>query len=81
MEDEEGVVKLVAERGTGRLLGAHIMGHEASMLIQPLVQAMATAVPVHQLARGPFWIHPALMEVVENALLALDVEVPGDAPL
>jgi mycothione reductase len=36
---------------------------------------------VHQLARGPFWIHPALMEVVENALLALDVEVPEDAPL
>lgn len=81
MEDEEGVVKLVAERSTGRLLGAHIMGHEASLLIQPLVQAMATDVSVHQLARGPYWIHPALTEVVENALLALDVEVPEDAPL
>jgi len=81
MEDEEGVVKLVAERSTGRLLGAHIMGHEASLLIQPLVQAMATDVTVHQLARGPYWIHPALTEVVENALLSLDVEVPEDAPL
>jgi mycothione reductase len=37
--------------------------------------------PVHQLARGPYWIHPALMEVVENALLALDVDVPEDSPL
>lgn len=81
MEDEEGVVKLVAEKSTGRLLGAHIMGHEASILIQPLVQAMATDVPVHILARGPYWIHPALTEVVENALLALDVDLPDDAPL
>ncbi|ALV40112.1 mycothione reductase [Pseudarthrobacter sulfonivorans] len=81
MEDEEGVVKLVAERSSGRLLGAHIMGHEASLLIQPLIQAMATDVSVHQLARGPYWIHPALMEVVENALLALDVDLPENAPL
>ncbi|MCU1518460.1 MAG: mycothione reductase [Pseudarthrobacter sp.] len=81
MEDEEGVVKLVAEKSTGRLLGAHIMGHEASILIQPLVQAMATDVPVQTLARGPYWIHPALTEVVENALLALEVELPDDAPL
>ncbi|WP_432245922.1 mycothione reductase [Arthrobacter sp. G.S.26] len=81
MEDEEGVVKLVAEKATGRLLGAHIMGHEASILIQPLVQAMVAGTTVHQLARGPYWIHPALTEVVENALLALDVDVPADAPL
>lgn len=81
MEDGEGVVKLVAEKSSGRLLGAHILGHEASILLQPLVQAMAGSVPVHELARGPYWIHPALTEVVENALLALDVDLPEDAPL
>ena len=27
------------------------------------------------MARGQYWIHPALSEVVENALLGLDV--PG----
>lgn len=81
MEDSEGIVKLVADKATGSLLGAHIMGHEASLLIQPLVQAMAIPTPVSALARGPFWIHPALTEVVENALLALDVDCPGDAPL
>ena len=32
MEDSEGIVKLIAERSTGRLLGAHILGHEASIL-------------------------------------------------
>ena len=43
MEDTEGIVKLLAHKDTGLLLGAHIMGHEASLLIQPLIQAMATA--------------------------------------
>ena len=57
------------------------MGHEASILIQPLVQAIALSTPVATLARGPYWIHPALTEVVENALLALDVDVPESAPL
>ncbi|MFB0835484.1 mycothione reductase [Arthrobacter halodurans] len=81
MEDTEGVVKLVAERASGKLLGAHIMGHEASLLIQPLVQAMAAGTDAVTLARGPYWIHPALAEVVENALLSLGVDVPADAPL
>jgi mycothione reductase len=81
MEDSEGIVKLIAEKSTGRLLGAHILGHEASILIQPLVQALALGTPVATLARGPYWIHPALTEVVENALLALGVDVPADAPL
>ncbi|MDR6507807.1 mycothione reductase [Arthrobacter oryzae] len=81
MEDSEGIVKLIAEKSTGRLLGAHIVGHEASILIQPLVQAIALSTPVPTLARGPYWIHPALTEVVENALLALEVDRPADAPL
>ncbi|OMH33222.1 mycothione reductase [Tersicoccus sp. Bi-70] len=71
MEDQTGIVKLLAERGSGRLLGAHLMGHEASMLIQPLIQAMHTDLPAHRMARGQYWIHPALTEVVENALLSL----------
>ncbi|GAA1771708.1 mycothione reductase [Pseudarthrobacter sulfonivorans] len=81
MEDAEGIVKLIAEKSTGRLLGAHILGHEASILIQPLVQAIVLSTPVSTLARGPYWIHPALTEVVENALLALDVDLPDNAPL
>ncbi|MCA2243863.1 mycothione reductase [Mycobacterium sp. WUMAC-067] len=70
-EDTTGIVKLVAERGTGRLLGAHIMGHQASSIIQPLIQAMSFGLTAPQMARGQYWIHPALPEVVENALLGL----------
>jgi mycothione reductase len=71
MEDTTGIVKLVAECGTGRLLGAHIMGHQASSIIQPLIQAMSFGLTAPQMARGQYWIHPALPEVVENALLGL----------
>lgn len=72
MEDTTGFVKLIAERGSGRLLGAHIMGHQASSIIQPLIQAMSFGLTAPEMARGQYWIHPALPEVVENALLGLE---------
>jgi len=68
LQDTTGFCKVLAERGSGRLLGAHILGPEASTLIQPLVVAISCDLPVHTLARKPYWIHPALTEVVENAL-------------
>jgi mycothione reductase len=71
MEDTTGVCKLLADPDTGLLLGAHLMGEQASTLIQPLIQAMSFGLTVRDMARGQYWIHPALTEVVENALLAL----------
>ncbi|MCW2758194.1 MAG: mycothione reductase [Nocardioidaceae bacterium] len=72
MEDSGHFVKLVADRSTGTLLGAHLIGPQASILIQPLVQAMSFGQPLADLARGQYWIHPALAEVVENALLGIE---------
>jgi mycothione reductase len=71
MEDTTGIVKLIGERNSGCLLGAHIMGHQASSIIQPLIQAMSFGLTAAEMARGQYWIHPALPEVVENALLGL----------
>ncbi|MFC9789878.1 mycothione reductase [Rhodococcus sp. NPDC127528] len=71
MEDDEGLCKVIADRGTGQLLGAHIIGAQASTLIQPLIQAMSFGLPAREMALGQYWIHPALTEVVENALLGL----------
>ena len=51
------------------LIGAHVMGAQASNLVQPLVQAMTFGRTAQDVAREQYWIHPALMEVVENALL------------
>jgi len=73
MEDTDHFVKLVADRATGLLVGAHLVGPEASSLIQPLIQAMSFGQHPHEVARGQYWIHPALAEVVENALLKLAV--------
>jgi mycothione reductase len=71
MEDTTSVCKLLADPFSRTLIGAHIMGDQASTLIQPLIQAMSFGLPVPEMARGQYWIHPALTEVVENALLAL----------
>jgi mycothione reductase len=76
MEDAVSVCKLLADPDTGLLLGAHILGEQASTLIQPLIQAMSFGLPAREMARGQYWIHPALTEVVENALLALPLEAP-----
>lgn len=73
MEDAAHFVKLLADPADGRLLGAHILGPEASILIQPLIQAMTFGLPAREMARAQYWIHPSLSEVVENALLALPV--------
>ncbi len=71
MEDTTSFVKLVAHAQTRRLLGAHILGPQASSLIQTLVQGMRFGRTVDEMAREQMWIHPALTEVVENALLDL----------
>ncbi|WP_094285666.1 mycothione reductase [Mycobacterium lehmannii] len=76
MEDTSGIAKVIVDDDTGLLLGAHIMGHQASSLIQPVIQGMAFDLPAQEMARGQYWIHPALPEVVENALLALCGEPP-----
>ncbi|MBV9090879.1 MAG: mycothione reductase [Mycobacteriaceae bacterium] len=76
MEDTTGIAKIIVDDETGLILGAHLMGHQASSLIQPVVQAMSFGLPAQDMARGQYWIHPALPEVIENALLALCGEPP-----
>jgi mycothione reductase len=73
MEDTTSLCKLIADPVTGRLLGAHLMGEQAATLIQPLIQAMSFGLDVREMARGQYWIHPALTEVIENALLSLPI--------
>ncbi|HIY86136.1 MAG TPA: mycothione reductase [Candidatus Yaniella excrementavium] len=77
MEDSGSFVKLIANKSTGLLLGAHIMGPEATNLLQPIITAMSFGITAHQMARGQYWIHPAMAEVIENALLGLEVQDSG----
>lgn len=74
VEDETGLCKVLADRRTGLILGAHLLGPQAATLIQPLVLAMSLGIEAMTVARTPYWIHPAPTEVVENALLDLDLD-------
>ncbi|MFT4468535.1 mycothione reductase [Arthrobacter sulfonylureivorans] len=72
MEDTTGICKLIANRDTGKLLGAHYMGPQASTLIQQMITVLAFDLDVREFAAKQYWIHPALPEVTENALLGLE---------
>lgn len=69
LEDTTSFCRLVVAADTGLILGAHIIGPEASILIQPLVLAASQGLSVMGLARSMYWPHPAASEVIENALL------------
>ena len=72
LEDTTSFCKLVADRSTRQLLGAHFIGPHSAILIQQLIQGMAFGQTVDEIARGQYYIHPAMPEVVENALLGLE---------
>lgn len=69
MEDQVGFAKVLIDPDTGLLLGAHILGYQASILIQSLTQGMQFGLTAAQMAKETIYPHPALSEVVENALL------------
>jgi mycothione reductase len=69
MADETSFAKVLVDDETGLIIGAHIIGPQAASLIQPIVQAMEFDQRAEDVARRVFYIHPALTEVVENALL------------
>lgn len=71
MEDTSGFAKVLADPDTGLLIGAHIIGPQAPTVIQPLIQGMSLGQDAKTIAHGQYWIHPAMPELVENALLNL----------
>ncbi|MGP9680445.1 MULTISPECIES: mycothione reductase [unclassified Brachybacterium] len=71
MEDTSGFAKIIADAETTEILGAHLIGPEATTLVQLLIQAMSTGQTARDIATTQYWIHPAMPELVENALLQL----------
>lgn len=76
MLETEGFAKAIVHRKTGKILGYHIIGPQASILIQEVVNAMASDGNLWTVARGQH-IHPALPEVVLKALGRLE-PIDGD---
>jgi mycothione reductase len=71
MMETEGFTKAVVHRKSGKILGYHIIGPQASILIQEVVNAMAADGNLWSVAKG-MHIHPALSEVVLKAFGKLE---------
>jgi len=63
MVELEGFTKAIANKEDGRILGFHIIGPYAPILIQEVVNAMALGGQIDYIGRG-MHIHPALPEII-----------------
>jgi dihydrolipoamide dehydrogenase len=62
----EGFVKLVRHRETGELLGAHIIGHNATECIAAATTLLQQKVSMQGVAET-VWAHPTIGEAVKEA--------------
>jgi len=72
IEDRDGFVKALAHRETMEILGCHIIGSEASILIQEVANAMRMRLPTDAITQS-IYVHPALPEVVQRAFGSLAI--------
>lgn len=66
--DTDGMVKILADKKTDRVLGVHIMGAEAGTLIHEAVTAMVYGASSEDIART-YHAHPTLTEAIKEAAL------------
>ncbi len=71
MGDMDGFVKILADKTTDRVLGAHIIGPDAGTLIAEIALAMEFGASAEDVARTCH-AHPSLNEAVKEAALAVD---------
>jgi len=68
MGEDQGLVKVIFDRKTGQLLGAHMIGAEVTELIQGYVVAMNLETTEEELMHTIF-PHPTLSEMMKEAVL------------
>lgn len=69
VEETDGLVKIIVDKKTDKILGAHIMGANAGELIHECVLAMEYGASAEDIARTCHG-HPTLSEAVKEAALA-----------
>jgi pyruvate/2-oxoglutarate dehydrogenase complex dihydrolipoamide dehydrogenase (E3) component len=74
-DETAGLVKILIDPATERILGAAIVGAEAGELIHIPLAAMLTGASARALVNGQF-VHPTLAEGVQSALLRLERFAP-----
>jgi dihydrolipoamide dehydrogenase len=70
MGETDGFVKILADKATDRVLGAHIIGPDAGTLIAEIAIAMEFGASAEDVARTCH-AHPSLNEAVKEAALAV----------
>jgi dihydrolipoamide dehydrogenase len=71
MGETDGLVKILADKATDRVLGCHILGPDAGTLIAELALAMEFGASSEDIARTCH-AHPSLNEAVKEAALAVE---------
>lgn len=66
--EDQGLVKVIFDKTTGQLLGAHMVGHEVTELIQGFVVAMNLETTEEELFHAIF-PHPTISETMKEAVL------------
>ena len=67
LQDNEGFVKIMADRKTRKILGCHIIGTGASTLIHEVIVAMKNNLSADGI-KNSIHVHPSLSEVVQRAV-------------
>lgn len=68
MDLKDFFAKIIIHKSTGKILGAHIIGPHASIIIQEIVTLMHSSIETYKPIINGVHIHPSLSEVVEKAL-------------
>lgn len=71
MMETEGFAKAIVDKESRRMLGFHIIGPHASILIQEVINAMAHGGDISLISQG-MHIHPALSELIPATLSNLE---------
>jgi dihydrolipoamide dehydrogenase len=71
MNVKDYFVKVIIQKETSKILGSHIIGPYASILIQEVINLMYTADQSARPMMEAIHIHPSLSEVVQRAFGAL----------
>lgn len=71
--DERGMIKVVAERGSGKILGAHIYGIHATDLIGEIALAMNSGLTAEALAMSVH-PHPTISELIPEVMALVETE-------
>ncbi len=67
MDETDGFAKAVVDGESGNILGFHIIGPYAPILIQEVINAMASGGHIDSIGAG-IHIHPALPELIQVTL-------------